>query len=693
MSIHTDNAISESVLDLVERKNQCITVQETRTYFYNPVDPHNMVSPYLLPYTNNGRGEFFAISNTSNASQHSYMETERCVSYGVKLGGFLLSDDMEQERFTDSYCWHGDWCRMNTEMKLLAGLPMNNVLGSEPYVIVTSNPCCFDKVVNYKPYLTDYDADGNSLLWGRPETLHYTIQGDTRTSFAFDYYKNYIAEVYNIENKKLKFTCSISPAFYKSLRFNPFFRMSNQLYFCTEIDSWSDIDGQCNITARRIEDYRKLINKEIASEFVVTLISDPSMGSTTGQGTYSSTVKSVRIEAIPKEDYMFEQWSDGSIANPRTLMTSGEDITLTAIFKAKPVIPNRTLTVNWDANHVLSVNGVEGNGIATTYPQGYLVLLQANMREGCRFKKWSDGNVENPRSLHLMSDTTLNVESEEAMAIMTVNCEVPIRISFTDTYGVFSAGPMVDIDGTTVTCHGFTNVNVKTGAISSSTFAGQVTIKMPVNKVFSIWSDQDSYPVFRKVIDEWDGYSTDDRLCTITMSINNDTTINGVYSNANLIRINEVVQTSDYAMNSICKYEINHVSLPANGALLVRYGDQSYFRCIPGEGINWLSWEIDGQAFYNNPMSARFSTDKTITSNIRAEEETVICSVVIEPLGAGSVSGAGVHKKGEAFKLEAFPNTGHSFIEWTWDEGTAMSPDNPLEMKLDESKTITAHFD
>ena len=73
-----------------------------------------------------------------------------------------------------------------------------------------------------------------------------------------------------------------------------------------------------------------------------------------------------------------------------------------------PVKPKRTLTVR-SANE--SQGTVSGSG---TFDEGSTQTIQATPQAGFAFDKWSDGNMENPRTVKLTSDLTLTASFKTA---------------------------------------------------------------------------------------------------------------------------------------------------------------------------------------------------------------------------------------------------------------------------------------
>ncbi len=108
------------------------------------------------------------------------------------------------------------------------------------------------------------------------------------------------------------------------------------------------------------------------------------------------------ITATPNEGYEFTAWSDGNTENPRTV-TITSDTAFMAIFTEAVSTPTITLTVNNEAM-----------GSASYTLDGNTAVLTATANEGYSFLTWSDGNMENPRTVTITSDTTF-------MAIFTAS--------------------------------------------------------------------------------------------------------------------------------------------------------------------------------------------------------------------------------------------------------------------------------
>ena len=133
------------------------------------------------------------------------------------------------------------------------------------------------------------------------------------------------------------------------------------------------------------------------------------------------------IEALPREGYQFAAWHDGNTDNPRTILVT-QDTTFTANFEP---LTTYQLTVNYDPKQA----HISGTG--EYYPNEEATLTVTPLG-GYRFKKWGDGNTDNPRTIVMTQDTTL-----EALFITGDYCGDDILYTFiNDTLALNGTGDM-----------------------------------------------------------------------------------------------------------------------------------------------------------------------------------------------------------------------------------------------------------
>ena len=132
--------------------------------------------------------------------------------------------------------------------------------------------------------------------------------------------------------------------------------------------------------------------------YTITVRSEnPLMGTVFGGGTYPvNTI--INIGASPNQGFYFSGWQDGDMNNPRTITVTG-DAEYVASFSTNPTV-TYTVTVYYDETQGFIIG-------AGTYNAGATASLAAIPADGYFFKKWGDGNTDNPREILVDHDIVL----------------------------------------------------------------------------------------------------------------------------------------------------------------------------------------------------------------------------------------------------------------------------------------------
>lgn len=272
MQINTPNFIQDgdSTIDLFNEMNVCVMAQRIRDYY---VDLHNvakMKSPYILPITRGDYSNFYAHSNYSNESQHTYWQTSRAkqICSLTDTQRWFITDDTDIETFNNAYCWHSEmmYCgeRNNSQSGMYVTRQNCDINGSGFRYNITlltdkTSYTAYDRTTTIKDYITDYDINERSLLYTRPQEYLYDIFGDSRKSFVYDIYKDYMSEIYNPNNRKIVCRAKLNYTEWTRIKRNPFVRYADILCMVTSIEFWNENDKLCDITMRRIDNLSKLV--------------------------------------------------------------------------------------------------------------------------------------------------------------------------------------------------------------------------------------------------------------------------------------------------------------------------------------------------------------------------------------------------------------------------------------------------
>lgn len=132
--------------------------------------------------------------------------------------------------------------------------------------------------------------------------------------------------------------------------------------------------------------------------YTITVRSEnPLMGTVFGGGTYPVN-SIINIGASPNQGFYFSGWQDGDMNNPRTITVTG-DAEYVASFSTNPTV-TYTVTVYYDETQGFIIG-------AGTYNAGATASLAAIPADGYFFKKWGDGNTDNPREILVDHDIVL----------------------------------------------------------------------------------------------------------------------------------------------------------------------------------------------------------------------------------------------------------------------------------------------
>ena len=142
-------------------------------------------------------------------------------------------------------------------------------------------------------------------------------------------------------------------------------------------------------------------------------------GTVTGGGMFEEGANPT-FSAIPKAGYEFEGWyRDGEKFSEEATCTDFDmpAANVTVIAKFSAVAATHTITLTAGANGKVKVGDGEPGTTATgTVEDGGTIVINAIADSGYQFQKWSDNNMQNPRTLTNVTEDvelTATFESEE----------------------------------------------------------------------------------------------------------------------------------------------------------------------------------------------------------------------------------------------------------------------------------------
>ena len=128
------------------------------------------------------------------------------------------------------------------------------------------------------------------------------------------------------------------------------------------------------------------------------------------------------IMATASENCVFLHWNDGDTTNPRTVITTS-DTSYIALFAKQFSV------VSVEVNDT-TMGTATGGG---TYAAGTVVTLTAVPKSGFYFDSWSDGSLDNPRTITLVDDTSVIVFFSDIHDSVFVHDTTVVNIPIHDT--------------------------------------------------------------------------------------------------------------------------------------------------------------------------------------------------------------------------------------------------------------------
>ena len=418
-------------------------------------------------------------------------------------------------------------------------------------------------------------------------------------------------------------------------------------------------------------------------QYTITVVSDhPAWGSVSGGGTfpYGTTIE---IAATANLGFAFANWTDGNTDNPRTVVVT-QDQTYTAHFEIRQCLI-QTEAIPFDGG---TING------GGTYDYGTTIHLSAHGNTGYVFSHWSDGAIENPRSVFVEGDATYTAVFEALMYEITTACD-PVDGGKVSGGGTYPYGTSIGLEATANDHYIFLcwhdgivsnprTVTVTKDASFTALFyqndTPQYTIELRSNDtLLGTVSGSGTYPEGSTIeISAWpkagamftswsDGNTDNPRNITVTQ----DLTLMGMFTKAPAYTIQVVSE--------------NPLMGSAYGGGIYNLNDVITIGAIPGIGFHFAGWQ-DGNM--DNPRSIIVTGDATYTASFAKTPTPTYSITVYYNENQGFVLGAGDYVEGSIATLAAIPTDGYLFVKWS-DEVT----DNPRNITVTQNIVLAAFFD
>ena len=459
---------------------------------------------------------------------------------------------------------------------------------------------------------------------------------------------------------------------------------SNAILLSNEVNALSDdvvmVLNKHVITLSKSVNSDKLIITFEDQKYTVFTVAEPEEGGTvTGGGVYDSGTQ-IEVKATANSGYVFTQWSDGNTQNPRSVIVTA-NITYTAEFSR-----TFTLTVNSSPKEG---GTTKGSGV---YKENETVTISATANSGYRFSKWSDGSLSNPRSVVVTGNQTYTAEFDRYY-VVTVKAN-PSTSGTVSGGGSFKANTTTIISATPNAGFRFDKWNDESVENPRSitvtedvTYTANFVVKEPEKYTIStgvnpagsgsvsgggIYEENTqatlvATPATGYEFESWsDGNTTNPRTITVTSD--------AIYTaNFKLKQFNLTTNVNPSGAGKV------------SGGGRYDYGSRITLTAIPEDNYLFTLWN-DG--ITENPREVLVTEDVVYTAHFEEKSpEKYTITTLVNPIGAGEVTGGGVFIKDSTTILTATPNSNYLFTNW--DDGNTQ---NPRTITVTEDRTYVADF-
>ena len=409
--------------------------------------------------------------------------------------------------------------------------------------------------------------------------------------------------------------------------------------------------------------------------YTVTLSCNSTMGSVQGGGSYNY-LDTATLTAVPGLGHHFTQWSDGSTANPRTLVVTS-DTTLTAQFLPETYL----LTVL--ANDT-TLGTVSGGG---TYDFNTTAILSATPATGCHFIQWNDDNTANPRSVVVTHNATYTAQFAVNIYTIMVSSANP-TMGTVSGGGSFGHNAAVTISATPAAGYHFVQwndgntdnprtiiatenafyiaqfaINSYTVSVSSgSPMLG--TVSGAGTYVHNSLATLTAIPNYGYHFVQWNDGNTDNpRIFTVTQ----DTAYTALFD------------TNQYTVTALSN-DLSGGSVSGSGSY--NYLSQAVLTATPMPHHHFVQWN---DSLTNNPRSLIVVSDTQLVAEFQIDSHIV--SVTSANPTMGHTTGSSIVAYGDFIYISATANYGYRFVSWS--DGIVQ---NPRRVMVSCDTAFTAQF-
>ena len=438
---------------------------------------------------------------------------------------------------------------------------------------------------------------------------------------------------------------------------------------------------------------------------------EESIATLTGNGKYYVSENSeVTVRAVSNsEEYVFQYWFENGNAlslEPTYTFPLDKSHELTAVFKKQYQV---SVAANGNGT-VLNETGLNVEG-SSLYAEGSGVSVTAVPDEGYSFINWTvDDEVISTNPTYTFSVTgSTNLVAHFAKAI-TIDASVNIK----DAGAVSGAGvyTLENVDEVSVSLYAVSN-DENVYKFVSWTENGEIVSTSPSYE-FTASENRTLVANFEKVVRVTVSSSDDNCIATgsgvyvmgttvtlFAMAEGNTSFVGWYEADTLFSSLTSVEFIADADRTFIAVFgQVYTVTVQSNidgaayitGAGTYKAGSSVELSVVPNDGFVFENWTIQGEEVAAEPTYSFVSDSSvTIVANFTEKQKYTITAVA-DVASSGTVTGSGTYYEGAEITVEAVPNNGFEFVNWT-ENDKVVSTELTITFNAQENRNLVAHFE
>ncbi len=367
-----------------------------------------------------------------------------------------------------------------------------------------------------------------------------------------------------------------------------------------------------------------------STQYNITVSANPTNGgSVSGGGTYQQG-QSCTVSATANAGFTFTNWTENG-----SVVSNQANYTFT-------VNNNRNLVANFQAqpqSYTISVsanptNGGSGTG-GGTYQQGQSCTVSATANSGFTFTNWTEnGNVVSTNANYTFTVTgnrTLVANFTVQSYTISVSAN-PVLGGTVSGGGTYQQGQSCTVHATPNTGYTFTNWTENGNVVSTN-----------ANYTFTVTGNRTLVANFTQ------------QQFTITATA--DPTSSGTVS----------------------------------GGGTYNYGQSCTLTATPAAGHEFINWTKNGQQVSTN-STYTFTVTESATYVAHFQLQSFVVTTTANPVEGGVVTGGGTVHYGNTAYIQASPNAGYNFVNWT-ENGEVYTTDPNFSVIVFSNRNFVANFE